>query len=299
MKKAIVTGANGFIGKWLIKELLRREVEVIAVVRNSESEINFVSHKVKIVYSELDSILDLYNLIEDRDVDVFYHLAWGGTAGKSRADYSMQLSNVKYACDSAVVAKKIGCQKFIGIGTITENIARNILSLPTKAENTIYGISKHMTHCMLDILCKKIELPYVWAQLSNIYGIDNTTGNIISYTLSELKNGNRPTFSKADQPYDLMCVEDTAVALYLLGEKYTTKNQYFIGSGEPKILSEYLLSIGSIFGDKSMIGIGERPNDGLTYELAWFDTTDLVADTGFKTKKSFEENMLKIINSMT
>ncbi|EWM55877.1 NAD-dependent epimerase/dehydratase family protein [Streptococcus thermophilus] len=299
MKKAIVTGANGFIGRWLIKELLRREIEVIAVLRNKESKINFVSDKVKIVYSELDSILDLYNNIEDRDIDVFYHLAWEGTAGKSRADYSMQLSNAKYACDSAVVAKKIGCKKFIGIGTITENIAQNILNIPAKAENTIYGIAKHTTHCMLDIVCKNIEMPYVWAQLSNIYGTDNTTGNIISYTLSELKTGKRPTYSKAEQPYDLMSVEDTAVALYLLGEKNTTKNQYFIGSGKPQILSEYLLAIGSIFGDTSKIGIGERPDDGLTYDLAWFDTTDLETDTGFKTKRSFEENMEEIIKSMT
>jgi nucleoside-diphosphate-sugar epimerase len=299
MKKAIVTGANGFIGRWLIKELQRREVEVIAVIRNKESKINFISDNVKIVYCELDSISDLSNLIEDRDVDVFYHLAWSGTAGKSRADYSMQLCNVKYACDGATVAKKIGCQKFIGIGTITENIAQNILNIPAKAENTIYGIAKHTTHCMLDIVCKNIKLDYVWAQLSNIYGPDNTTGNIISYTLSELKNGNRPTFSKANQPYDLMSVEDTAVALSLLGEKSTTKNQYFIGSGEPKILCEYLLSIGSIYGDRGRIGIGERPDDGLAYDLAWFDTTDLETDTGFKTKKSFEDNMEEIIKSMT
>ena len=33
MKKAIVTGATGFIGKFLVRELIKQNIEVIAVVR--------------------------------------------------------------------------------------------------------------------------------------------------------------------------------------------------------------------------------------------------------------------------
>ena len=87
MKKAIVTGANGFIGSWLRKELLKNNVEVIAVVRNEQSNTETIPENVKIVYSELDTIYDLVNKVFDRDIDVFYHLAWAGTGGKARDDY--------------------------------------------------------------------------------------------------------------------------------------------------------------------------------------------------------------------
>ena len=40
MKKAIVTGANGFVGSALCKELAETGVEVIAVVRNPDSDIS-------------------------------------------------------------------------------------------------------------------------------------------------------------------------------------------------------------------------------------------------------------------
>ena len=35
MKKVIVTGATGFVGSWVTKELLAHGIEVIAVVREN------------------------------------------------------------------------------------------------------------------------------------------------------------------------------------------------------------------------------------------------------------------------
>lgn len=297
MKKVIVTGSTGFIGQWLVRKLVENNVDVIAIVRNERSNIDCLPAKVKVIYCELESISNLCKLITDRDIDVFYHLAWSGIGGESRADYQMQLNNAKYTCDSAVVAKEIGCKKFIGTGTITEKIAEDILDSEINAENTIYGIAKHTTHCMLQIICKQMELNYVWAQMSNIYDAENTTGNIISYTLAELKKGNSPTFSRADQPYDLMYIKDAATALFLLGEKANNKNRYFIGSGEPRILREYLLEIGDVFGDRDRIKIGMREDDGLRYNLEWFDTRDLVEDTGFKTMHSFSRNIKDVMYS--
>jgi nucleoside-diphosphate-sugar epimerase len=295
MKKAIVTGANGFIGSWLIKELLKNNVEVIAIVRNEQSNTETIPENVKIVYSELDAISDLANKVFDRDIDVFYHLAWTGTGGKARADYELQLLNSKYTCDSAIVAKELNCKKFICTGTITEKIAENILNINVKAENTIFGIAKHTAHCLLDVLCKKLDLPYVWARLSNIYGCNNSTGNIFSYTLGELQQGKRPAFSKAEQPYDLMYVKDAARALYLLGEEDTKKNCYFVGSGEARILKEYLISIRDIFGNDAEIGLGEKPEDGLQYYKEWFETMDLQKDLDFKAAYTFEEGAKETI----
>lgn len=39
MKKAIVSGANGFVGTALCKELANQGVAIIAIVRNSNSNI--------------------------------------------------------------------------------------------------------------------------------------------------------------------------------------------------------------------------------------------------------------------
>ena len=72
------------------------------------------------------------------------------------------------------------------------------------------------------------------------------------------------------------------------------KTIYFVGSGEPRILRDYLLSMGEVLGNEKLLGIGERPDDNIQFNLEWFNTNDLEVDTGFMVQNSFEENIKNI-----
>ena len=93
MKKALVTGANGFVGSALVKELIANAVEVIALDR--EDCRGNIPDGVKFVPHELNNSGALPNMIPDRDIDVFYHFAWAGSAGTARADTALQLNNAQ------------------------------------------------------------------------------------------------------------------------------------------------------------------------------------------------------------
>ena len=82
MKKAIVTGSNGFVGSNVCKRLCADGVKVYAVVKDKNEKINNIEKLdgIEIVYCELDEIETLFDKISDRDVDVFYHFAWVGSA---------------------------------------------------------------------------------------------------------------------------------------------------------------------------------------------------------------------------
>ena len=56
-------------------------------------------------------------------------------------------------------------------------------------------------------------------QFSNIYGVGNKTGNLVSYTLGELMAGKEAAFGPALQPYDFIYVDDLIEAVYRLGFK--------------------------------------------------------------------------------
>jgi nucleoside-diphosphate-sugar epimerase len=298
MKKVIITGANGFIGKHLIKYLQNINVEIIAVLREGEN-INISSFSnIEIIYCNLENIDKLPKLIKNYyDIDVFYHLAWAGTSGKSREDYEMQMKNVIFTANAALVSKQINVKKFISTGTVTENLVSNILESKMKSSNLIYGIAKLTSHFVLDALSQKNGINYVWAQLSNLYGEDNTSGNIVSYTINKLLNNETPAFTKADQPYDLMYINDAIRALYILGALNNSKNSYFIGSGKPRLLKEYLMEIGLIYGDTSKIGIGLNADDGSIYDWSWFDTSAMELEYNFIEKDSFSTNIKKVLDS--
>ena len=300
MKKVVVTGANGFVGYWLIRELCKNDVKVTAIIKDTNENISmlFGFNGVDIVYCELAEIESLKDKITDRDYDAFYHLAWISAGGAGRADYAIQLQNVKYACDAVSVAKELGCKKILFAGTVTEKIAENILNLSGKAVNNIYGICKHMTHCLVDVECQRQGIDYVWMQFSNLYGPYSINGNIVGYTIKELLQGNEAKFGPANQIYDLLYIEDLVYAAYLLGANETKSHAYYLGSGQLRILSDFLKEIGEVCGKPDLIKIGARPDDGTRYEDSWFDITPLKEDTGYAPKVSFKDGLMATIDWM-
>lgn len=298
MKKAIVTGANGFVGTCLVRELVEHNVEVYAIIKDINEDISaFESLKdVKVIYCDLKDIKTLSEKIAERDIECFYHLAWFGSGGALRSDYNVQLCNAKYCCDAAYSAKEIGCKKFLCAGSITENIADETLELDTVSQNMMYGICKKTAHLLLNVYCRILEIDLIWMQFSNIYGPGDRTSNLISYTLRELLKGNTPLFSKGSQPYDFVFVKDLAYAAFLLGESSVPADTYFLGGGGNRLLHEYLSQIPEILGENYKVGIGERSEDGLIYKKEWFDISKLQKATGYSPRYSFEEGIIQTFN---
>lgn len=159
----------------------------------------------------------------------------------------------------------------------------------------MYGVTKHACHIILDDYCKNIGLPFVWMQFSNIYGIGNKTGNLISYTLGELLSDREASFGPALQPYDFIYVDDLIEAIYRIGESEANDSFFYIGSGDPRRLKDYLENIGDLVGKKNLIKIGERDDDGIKYSKEMFNNDNLVHAIGNYVSTPFEEGIEKTV----
>ena len=291
MKNVIVTGANGFIGSSLIKKLIQKDIKVVAIdisfddLRLPESELIYR------IETDLDNVDNLVKLIPEAEYDNLYHLAWAGVNGPAKADPLIQLNNAKMAVNCASLAKKLDIKKLLCAGTIAERAVESLGALKTTSGGMMYGVAKHATHLMLETYCKNINLDFVWMQFSNIYGPQNKTGNLVSYTIGELQKGKEASFGPALLPYDFIFVDDLLEAAVRLGDMETKENCYFIGSGKPRILKEYLLEIGHICGKEELIKIGLRPDDGIRYTFDMFDTSLLIKDIGNYISKDFSEGI--------
>ena len=114
MKNVLVTGANGFIGKCLIKKLIAEGINVTAVVRKTfDDEECYSGQRLSVVYCDLGNIESLAAQLDKGSVfDAVYHLAWGGTSGDARADYSVQCNNIKYTLDVIELAARLKIKRF-------------------------------------------------------------------------------------------------------------------------------------------------------------------------------------------
>lgn len=296
MNKVIITGANGFIGSSLANKLMENNVEVVAIdIVFNDSRLNQCS-LLTCLETSVDDVDRLLAKIPAGEYDVFYHLAWAGVNGPAKADPDVQLQNIQYAVNCAKVAKQLNCKKLFCAGTVAEQGIHSIPSLDTVSGGMLYAAAKYTCRIMMETYCKNIGLPFAWLQFSNIYGVGNKTGNLVSYTLSELLKGNEATFGPALQPYDFIYVDDLLEAVYRLGSSNAKQSFYYIGSGSPRILKEYLLKIGELAGMQEKVGIGIRPDDGIKYDISMFDTTPLKEAIGDYVSTPFEEGIKKTIN---
>lgn len=287
MNKVIVTGANGFIGSSLIRKLVAKNISVVAL------DISFAASRlpendlIQTIEVELDTVEGMLKKIPAVSYDAFYHFAWQGVNGTDKTVPNVQLKNCQMTINCAAAAKALNCKKLLCAGTIAEQATGSLPHMEKTSGGMMYGVAKHCTHLMLETYCKNIGLNFIWMQFSNIYGPNNKTGNLVSYTLGELMKGNEATFGPAMQPYDFIYVEDLIEAVYRLGVSETSKSCYFIGSGEPRILKDYLLEIGSLYGHEEKIRIGVRPDDGIVYTMEMFDTSSLEKDIGEYVSMNF------------
>lgn len=290
MKKAIVTGANGFIGTALCKELTAQSVEVIAVVRNEEEIISEIKDLpgLRIVYCDLKEFRNLYQWIEDRDIDVLYHLAWVGSAGPLRGDSDVQLQNIQYTCDTVRVCADMMCKKFVFASSIMEyEIAALMETEMTPGINTLYSSAKVAADYMARTIAGALGVEYVRAVISNIYGPGEKSPRLINTSLRKLLANEHCAFSEGKQMYDFIYITDAAKTFVAIGEKGRNNKTYYIGSREPKPLKEFLCEMRDQVDPKIEIGLGEISFYGPSLSYQEFDVEAVKNDTGFVTEISF------------
>ena len=294
MKKVLVTGANGFVGSAVCRELVSKGIRVFAVVRDEDSAIGRIGNLdgLEIIYMDLSAIHKLDDIISDRDFDVFYHFAWTGSAGPLRGDYGVQLKNVEYTCNAVKAARKLGCKRFVFAASIMEYEVQKLMETDKKTGiNTLYSTAKLTAEYMARAVADHIGIEYVGGVISNIYGPGETSPRLVNTTIRKLQNGEYCKFSPGEQLYDFIYVDDAAKAFYELGEHALPGQSYYVGSSEVRKLKHYLTAIRDVVSPGTEIGLGAIPFDGVSLTYEELDVHALRKQTGFVPSVSFEEGI--------
>lgn len=301
MKKAVVTGANGFIGMSLCRELAEQGVNVIAVIRSEEENIEMLRDipNLSIVFCDLSQFYNLGEYIADRDIDVLYHLAWVGSAGALRGDSDVQMNNVKFTCDTVKACADMHCKRFVFASSIMEyEIASVMATDRTPGINTLYSSAKVAADYMSRTIAGNMGVDYIRAVISNIYGPGEMSPRLINTSLRKLLNGEHCAFSAGEQIYDFIYVDDAAKTFVAIGEKGKNNKTYYIGSQSPKPLKYFLCEMRDQVNPDIEIGLGEIPFDGISLTYEEFNINAVKEDTGFVPNISFAEGIQRTIQWM-
>ena len=316
MKRAIVTGATGMIGTALIKELLRSNIEVTAIVRPDSDRKDRLAGEIAKLGDMKEifhmALLNLSDLGEDEAevalrrgsegdaCDMFFHLGWEGTFGQSRNDKDLQDRNVKNTLDAVWLAYRLGASVFVGAGSQAEygRVPEGVklgATTPTHPENE-YGRGKLKAGIDSRAVCKALGIRHIWCRILSVYGPGDGSRTMIMSGIYSLLKGERPKYTKGEQLWDYMYVEDTAKAMNLLAKYGRDGGIYPLGGGTVRPLREYIEIVRDSINKDAELGIGEIEYAPGQVMYLCADISDLQKDTGFTPTTPFEEGIQKTID---
>ena len=295
MKKALVTGANGFIGSLLVKKLLDNSVEVIAADMIGHD--SNIPEEARFVEFDMRDFSSLKKAVSDNDIDAVYHMAWAGSSGPERAEYSLQLDNVRYTCDAVKTAAEMGIRRFVGAGTLAQMDCMAYIGENGSTPNAVsnYGTAKIAAQFMSKAVANTVGVEHIWCMISNTYGVGNTTMNFVNFASKKLLNGERASFTAGEQNYDFVYITDTINGLYLCGKNGVPNRSYYIGSGKARKLKEYIMKIRDTIDPNIPLYLGEVPFNGKSLSAEAYDCSSIMEDTGYVPEVDFNDGIEKTI----
>ena len=297
MKRAIITGPTGVIGSALTRELISHGIEVL-LITNPNSKRNKEIIKDPLI-SVLPCSMNDYSNLENtfgKQYDAFYHLAWAGAVGAKRGDILLQEQNIKDALDAVELAKRFGCQKFIGAGSQAEYgrfEGRLTPNTPVHPENG-YGYAKLCAGQMTRDLAHQNGMEHYWVRVLSVYGPRDNPNSMVMSTITKLKNGEVPKLTPAEQKWDYLYSSDAASAFRVIGEHGKDGEVYVLGSGQAHPLVEYIKSIRDVVSPDSQLGIGEIPYSPNQVMYLCADTTSL-NNLGWRAQVPFKQGIRRIL----
>lgn len=291
----MITGVTGFIGGSLARKLLADDVIVYGVDIGTPKLEEFKEYSNFIpVIAAFEDYEKLPDLINDNDIDVFYHFAWAGGFTTAIKDYKIQMSNAAYAGDALVAAKKIGCKKFVYAGTYNQYEIQNFLATQgfEPRYTCIYSTGKTAAGLICRTLAYNLKIEYSAGLIPMPYGENNYSKQLVNVVINNLNNGIAPKLIEGNNTYDLIYIGDLVDALIAIGEKGKDQHEYYIGHRELKTFKELMIDIRDIIAPNVDLKFGEY-KDAQSIDYSKIDLEALYRDTGFECKADFR-NTIKI-----
>lgn len=298
IKRVMITGASGPLGTMLIRECIKNNVHVLAVIRpDSKNKKNIPVHDlIKIEECEITQIDKIPEHILE-SYDVCFHLAWAHTGDEGRNDPFLQEENILATLKTASCAKQLGCKVFIGAGSQAEYgvLNKKIDEATEERPETLYGIAKLAAGRLVTEYCRQNGMRCNWVRIFAVYGPYENDYIFTSYVIRTLLNGEEPILTSCEQIWDYLYSEDAVRALWLIAEKANKSGIYCLGSGEPRSIKEYVSIIHNSINPNLSLGIGKRSYGKNQIMHLEADISKLRADTGFMPRYTFEEGITKTI----
>lgn len=305
LKKALITGAAGFIGSNLAQKLLDNNIQVLAIDDFSSGKINNLPNKEKNLKICKMNILDenISELIVNFNPDITYHLAAQISVSRSTEDpLSDAKINIIGSLNLLETVKKLNQNhKFIYI-TSGGTVYGEAENLPAKEDSPVmplsqYGASKYSVENYLEIYKRLYKIKYSILRLANVYGPKQDphgeAGVIAIFIKAILTKKHFQIFGDGEDQRDYVYIDDVIRAILLAGLS-NGYGPFNIGTGKGTSTNKIFSLISKYCGYSDLpIYANPRPGD---IKKIMLDVNKAKKEINWVPKFNIEEGIRKTVD---
>ncbi len=292
LKRIIVTGATGFIGRQVIPLLLLSGYEVIAIARQTsvlDESLNY--HQLDLMDTN-----EVSKLLKKCSASHLLHLAWNvepGVFWHSNTNFLWLQASIH------LVREFVNCggQHVIIAGTCAEYDWKygicNEQTTPCKP-NSLYSACKNALHCVLDQHAKKEQYRLAWGRVFFPFGDYESPEKLIPTVIRGMLTQTLRQGSEGSQKRDFIHSEDVAKAFTEI-VKSDVQGAVNIGSGSALSIREIVGYIANKFNSEQLICFADS-RQLLEPPLVQADISKFIMESHWTLPKTIYQRIDQTIN---
>ncbi len=276
--KVLVTGATGFIGNYVVEELLGYNCVVIASSANKQkAEQAFWFNKVTYIpfnFADFDPAINYYTLFGEPDLMI--HLAWEGLPNY-KSSFHEELNLPRHVAFLTNLITN-GLKDLTVTGTCFEYgmqegcLREDMPTLPTNP----YGKAKDTLRKKLELLQSEYSFMLKWARLFYMYGKGQNPNSLLSQLNRALINGDAIfNMSGGEQVRDFLPVEKVASNIVKIALQKKITGVINCCSGEPVTVKAFVENYLAQQHKKIVLNLGFYPYPDFEPMLFWGENSKL------------------------
>ena len=246
MKKVLVTGATGFLGKYVVEELIEHGYQVRAFGRNSNVGRSLENSSISFFQGDLTKADDVLEACKGMDL-VVHAGALSTVWGPWEDFYRANVLGTKYVLEAC---RQAGIQRLVYVSSPSiyaapkDQLAIKESDAPEENNLNNYIRSKLASEKLFKDYS---DVPSIILRPRGLFGIGDTS--ILPRVINLSQKIGIPLIGDGRQLMDMTCVENVALAIRLAIEAPEAKGEvYNITNGEPRAFRDLL--------EESLTGLG-------------------------------------------
>lgn len=304
MKKVLLTGATGLIGKYAIQPLLDAGFEVFVVssketedkkTRRQEGKQDEKPTLTHWVQANLLDFSDIERVFEEVKPQYLLHFAWDTTPGsylESNLNFNWMQSSLKMLEQF----KLYGGKRAVFAGTCFEY---KFQDSPLKEYGELnptstYAKCKNDLNKLATSYCEKNDINFGWGRIFYVYGEGEQEKRLIPYVINCLKQDKEFSTTAGELIKDYMFAGDIAAAFVKFLDS-NVQGCVNICTGIPVKIKEIVSLIAKKLGKEDLIKF--ESEESTQPPIIVGDNLRLTKEVGYQCKYTLEQGLEKVLQT--